>query len=165
MKNNGMTIIELIISILLISLVMLFMYKLLSNITFEKDNDYLDLLNQEQRVEIIDTISKKILTSEEKITNIEFDSNNIFLKKDSIIIYKLTKKDNNLLFMDDSKLLNNWNIKGGIIGDISCISNSNIYECSIPIYTKHKDNTKSVVNEIIIDNNNTLDDIVLTFTI
>ena len=56
LDNKGISIIELIISISLISVVMLFLYNLLSNVTFEKDDDYFASLNQANRIEIISTI-------------------------------------------------------------------------------------------------------------
>ena len=56
LNNKGVTIIELIVSIALISVVMLFMYRLLADVTFQKDNDYFASVNQEQRIEIIDNM-------------------------------------------------------------------------------------------------------------
>ena len=61
LDNKGISIIELIISISLISVVMLFLYNLLSNVTFEKDDDYFASLNQANRIEIISTIEDNLM--------------------------------------------------------------------------------------------------------
>ena len=77
LNKKGITIIELIVSVALISVIMLFMYKLLADITFQKENDYFASVNQEQRIEIIDKI-ETTLASKTNIRSVIVASNNIY---------------------------------------------------------------------------------------
>ena len=62
MNKKGITIIELIITIALVSVIMMFLYNLLSNITFESDNEFIDITDAEVRGDIIRTINDAINT-------------------------------------------------------------------------------------------------------
>src|SRR5574344_2183259 len=61
LNKKGVTLIELIISMVLISVVMVFMYRLLININNEITNSTFAIDNQQNRLEIIDTVEEDIL--------------------------------------------------------------------------------------------------------
>lgn len=157
LNNRGVSILELIISLSLIAVVMLFMYNLLSNVTFEKDNDYIATMNANNRTDIISTLEDKLMCL--SITNYNTSDNNIVFS-DSIFgdyILDIDNEQNSISF-DTRK----WHIKAGTIGKISCQDSSfneelgiKFVECTIPIYTNNSNNMEN--------NNNTLDDITFSF--
>lgn len=169
LNNKGLSIVELIISIALISIVMVFMYRLITDVTFEKDNDYFASLNQDQRVEIIDTVQAMIkekkpidYNSSSRYFNFEDSEGNVVL-----YIYRI---DNYTLGLyngarNDQNLLYKWTINGGTIGNCSCEQEpvSGYITCTFPIYTTNSNNKKLSNNGKTIDNNNTIDDLTFTF--
>ncbi len=78
LNNKGLTLVELIISIVLIVVVMLFMYKLLSDVNNEKNDDSYAQQNRVIRAEIIKKIEDDIFTK--KLTNITDESTSGNLK-------------------------------------------------------------------------------------
>lgn len=161
LNNKGLTIIELIISVALISVVMLFMYKLLSDVSFEKDNDFFASLNQSQRIEIIDAIESAVMKNTKSYSrsgnySITFTNGTV---SSTLSINSLNKKTITFTSGTNNSI---WNMNAGeILGIITCneaASNEYIVvECKIPIYTTNTSDNQ--------DNNNTIDDIAFSFII
>jgi len=158
LNKKGLTIIELIVSIALISVIMLFMYKLLSDITFERDNDYIATLNHEQRIEIIDNIESVLNDNNAGITSYSATGKTLRITYNGSsrsVVSVISGNKTLVLYNINGSVKNRWNIKGGTLGTISCESESyledTLLSCHIPIYTTSVDNK--------VNNNNTLDDI------
>lgn len=154
MNNKGLTIVELIVSISLISMVMLFLYRMIGDITFEKDNDYIATLNQEQRIEIIDAIEMAFEKADAVTILYEeiFSGYIVKIENNSIIVE--TPSDNG------ASNITKWEIKGGTLGEKSCfnteyIDGYKLVQCTIPVYTTNTKNSE--------ENNNTLDDITYSY--
>ena len=71
LNNKGVTIVELLVSLALLSVVLMFLYNLLSNVTFEKNTDFIANSNQANRIDIINTIENDLILD----NNIEIDKN------------------------------------------------------------------------------------------
>ena len=169
MKNNnkGISIIELIISISLISVVMLFLYNLLSNVTFEKDDDYFASLNQANRIEMIRIIEDTLLCF--PVTNYELLDNNKKIRLYAVpeVYYEIIVDNSNkkitykLNVNEEDYGSAKWTIKNATAGKITCndvgdgIITTKYIQCTIPIYTSNINNNEN--------NNNTIDDITFTF--
>ena len=166
LNNKGISIIELIISISLISVVMLFLYNLLSNVTFEKDDDYFASLNQANRIEIISNIEDTLMCYSINSYEIKGD-NELELKyaDNESFIVNIDRTNNKVSFnkkvSSSTTTIGKWTIKNAIIGKISCndegdgIVTTKYTQCTIPIYTTNINDTEN--------NNNTIDDITFTF--
>ena len=171
LNNKGVTIVELLVSLALLSVVLMFLYNLLSNVTFEKNTDFIANSNQANRIDIINTIENDLILD----NNIEID--------------KIIITENTLAYYVNDSIQNTWKIKGGKLGKINCenskggtntvdnateckgdkgslnitcpsnvitaLDSIKITECTIPVYTENVDNSK--------ENNNTLDDITFSF--
>ena len=61
LNNKGVTIIELLVSVALVSVVLMFLYNLLANVTFEKITDFIASTNQANRIDIITTIENDLI--------------------------------------------------------------------------------------------------------
>ncbi|MDD5865684.1 MAG: prepilin-type N-terminal cleavage/methylation domain-containing protein [bacterium] len=162
LNNKGISIIELIISISLISVVMLFLYNLLSNVTFEKDDDYFASLNQANRIEIISNIEDTLMCYSINSYEIKGD-NELKLKyaDNESFIVNIDRTNNKVSFNKGTTTIGKWTIKNASIGEITCndvgdgIVTTKYTQCTIPIYTTN-------INDIE-NNNNTIDDITFTF--
>lgn len=167
LNKKGISIIELIVSIALMSVVMLFLYNLLSNVTFEKDDDYFASLNQANRIEIISTIENDMICDNtvEFMGIVDNSSTSQTLTLKGTKTYKITtnKSGNDYkITYENGTNRQTWTIKGGKFGKINCsnklgdgIIETNVTQCIIPIYTTNINDKE--------DNNNTLDDIIFTF--
>ena len=181
LNKKGISIIELIISVALISVVMLFMYRLLADVTYAKDNDKIASLNQEQRVVMISHIEKQI-RDDSRVDTISISGSSLLFKHGTTELYRLTSSTSNstLTFTntETGKKIDVWTIQGGkIAASPSCnvensLSDIRLYMCTFKIYTESKinsvydtvftrDNGTQVT--VTIDNNNTIDDINLSF--
>lgn len=188
LNNKGVTIIELLVSVALLSVVLMFLYNLLSSVTFEKDNDFIANSNQANRIDIINTIeSDLILDNNIEITSI--DDKNLFLKGNQNYKIVINNDENTLAYYVNDSIQNTWKIKGATLGNINCNktkggtnTSNDVTECSDnPINNRsscHK-LTSSQMDSIKItectipvytknvnntkDNNNTLDDIIFSF--
>ncbi|MBE6155702.1 MAG: hypothetical protein E7164_02990 [Firmicutes bacterium] len=174
LNNKGISIIELIVSVALISVIMIFMYQLLSDVNFQKDNDYFASVNQEQRIEIIDKIETTI-ASDVNIKSVNYSGNKIYFRSavGGSVIYTLQVladgegKYTILEFAKGSTILNKWNIKGGTLSttpkcEIVRTYDKTLHECNIEVYTKNTNNMIYYHNGRLIDNNNTIDDLVFS---
>lgn len=161
LNNKGVTIIELLVSVALVSVVLMFLYNLLSNVTFEKITDFIASTNQANRIDIITTIENDlILDNDVELVESQTTSRKVVMKGKNGQ-YQIIITDDTLKYSVKGVLQNTWKIKGGKFGDIECISEGNktkviqITQCTIPVYTTNVNNKK--------DNNNTLDDIIFSF--
>ena len=163
MNNKGSTLLELIISIALISVILVFMVRLLVDLNDSETNNKYAKKNQVIRAEILRTIENdlqnKILTdirdnstTSNLIITFKFDGNkesNINVLKD-----KLTYKNT------DGKT-RTWTLKEGYFditqSPVDFSQDENIYSLiiDIPVYTTNEFNTKN--------NNNLLDDILVSY--
>lgn len=186
-NNKGVTIVELLVSLALLSVVLMFLYNLLSNVTFEKNTDFIANSNQANRIDIINTIETDLILD----NNIEKDKNQttenrLVLKGTKT--YKIIITENTLAYYVNNTIQNTWKIKGGKLGKINCentlggtTTSDNITECKSDSYNTPivcTDNVTSLdsikITECTIpvyttnvdnskDNNNTLDDITFSF--
>lgn len=164
-NKKGMSLAELIIAVALISVVLVFLYSLLSDIKNEMTNSDFAINNQQNRFEIIKTIQNDLL--DETIYEIK--------KEDSgtkITISYTTNTNDTIIYIDynansikvESKddLTTTWILdENCFIGsDVSTISSKlanyddQTFYINIPIYTTNADNISS-------SSNNTLDDITI----
>ena len=170
LNNKGLTLIELLISIALVSIVMGFMFKLLSDAQDARNNNSFAIENQINRNEIIKTIQNDLTSYKiEEITN---EGNNIitFSYEDELI--PQNEKDFNLTVSSDSisyqtmeknkdnqleKVNKKWTMKECTLGDIIFMTDSenNIINIRIPVYTTNDNNS--------VEKNNLMDDIVIDY--
>lgn len=193
LNNKGVTIVELLVSMALLSVILMFLYNLLSNVTFEKNSDFIASANQANRIDIIMTIEDDLLKDNNVI--IVSKSNNDLKLKGTLKKYRITLVDNNLAYYvselsrDNWQIQNTWKIKNGTLGKIDCgntnmsslESNVNASECKSGSANSNL-TCRDVINSyesIVIteckipvyttnvnntqDNNNTLDDIIFSF--
>ncbi len=193
LNNKGVTIVELLVSMALLSVILMFLYNLLSNVTFEKNSDFIASANQSNRIDIIMTIEDDLLKDNNVIIVSKYD--NDLILKGTLKKYRITLVDNNLAYYvselsrDDWQTQNTWEIKNGTLGKIDCgntnmsslESNVNASECKSGSANSNL-TCRDVINSyesIVIteckipvyttnvnntqDNNNTLDDIIFSF--
>lgn len=189
-NNKGVTIVELLVSLALLSVVLMFLYNLLSNVTFEKNTDFIANSNQANRIDIINTIETDLILD----NNIEIDKNkdNILILKGTMkgtTTYKIVITENTLAYYVNDSIQNTWKIKGATLGNINCNktkggtnTSNDVTECSDnpinnpsscrKLSSSQMDSIK--INECTIpvytenvdnskENNNTLDDITFSF--
>ena len=118
-NNKGVTIVELLVSLALLSVVLMFLYNLLSNVTFEKNTDFIANSNQANRIDIINTIENDLILD----NNIEIDKNQT--KENGLVLkgtktYKIIITENTLAYYVNNSIQNTWKIKGGKLGKINC---------------------------------------------
>ncbi len=89
-NNKGVTIVELLVSLALLSVVLMFLYNLLSNVTFEKNTDFIANSNQANRIDIIITIENDLILD----NNIEIDKNYEVVYYNMGVCYSRLKKYN-----------------------------------------------------------------------
>lgn len=167
LNNKGLSLIELLISIILISIVVVFMYRLLININNEMTNTDYAISNQQNRLEIIKTVENDLLNNE--VTGItpqtgDTDIVTITYKDGSKSTLEINKTENKVTYTLHDKTNKTWTMKNCTINNITCIyanynsdtnNSKSIYTISIMINTVNDNNS--------IDNNNKLDDIDITY--
>ena len=170
LNKNGFTLVELIVSVALISVLLLFMYSLLANITFENDDDFIATKNQSLRIDIIKTIENNILNNPD-ITSFKVCNSNkmdFYYRNGATIRLKISDATISLETKGSTSsswtTVNKWVMRGATLGQLTCEGNYNVHTCTIPVYTTNSNNKKYTYNSNDIDNNNTLDDITFTFT-
>lgn len=186
-NNKGVTIVELLVSLALLSVVLMFLYNLLSNVTFEKNTDFIANSNQANRIDIINTIEHDLLNDNDiSIDESQTKVTRLVLKGTKNYIISIT--ENTLVYYVNNDIQNTWKIKGGKLGEINCentlggtTTSDNITECKSDSYNTSivcTDNVTSLdsikITECTIpvyttnvdnskENNNTLDDITFSF--
>ena len=187
LNNKGVTIVELLVSLALLSVVLMFLYNLLSNVTFEKNTDFIANANQANRIDIINTIEHDLLNDNDiSIDESQTKVTRLVLKGTKNYIISIT--ENTIVYYVNNDIQNTWKIKGGKLGEINCentlggtTTSDNITECKSDSYNTPivcTDNVTSLdsikITECTIpvyttnadnskDNNNTLDDITFSF--
>lgn len=187
LNNKGVTIVELLVSLALLSVVLMFLYNLLSNVTFEKNTDFIANANQANRIDIINTIEHDLLNDNDiSIDESQTTVTRLVLKGTKNYIISIT--ENTLVYYVNNDIQNTWKIKGGKLGEINCentlggtTTSDNITECKSDSYNTSivcTDNVTSLdsikITECTIpvyttnvdnskENNNTLDDITFSF--
>lgn len=190
LNNKGVTIVELLVSLALLSVVLMFLYNLLSNVTFEKNTDFIANSNQANRIDIINTIETDLILD----NNIEIDKNkdNILILKGTMkgtTTYKIVITENTLAYYVNDSIQNTWKIKGATLGNINCNktkggtnTSNDVTECSDnpinnpsscrKLSSSQMDSIKITECTIPVytenvdnskENNNTLDDITFSF--
>ena len=167
MNNKGTSLVEVIISIALISVVLMFMIKLLIDLNnTETNNDYAKD-NQIIRAEIIRTIENDIRTKEIKsISSDKSTSKNLVLEftftdnktatidcQNSTLLYKTSQGAERKWTMEQGNIYIN---KADVYYQFPDSSTSGIYvlQIDIEIHTSNENNK--------VGNNNTLDDIIIS---
>lgn len=163
MNNKGSTLLELIISIVLISVILVFMVRLLVDLNDSETNNKYAKKNQVIRAEILRTIENDL--QNKIITNIRDNSTTSNL----IITFKFDgNKESNINVLKDKLTYKNtagktrtWTLKEGYFditqSPVDFNQDENIYSLiiDIPVYTTNEFNTKN--------NNNLLDDILVSY--
>lgn len=160
MNNKGFTIIELLVSIALISVVMVFMMELLFDLQYEQSDNFIAVSNQETRFEIIDFAEKKIFKTD-GIKNIQNKNGELLIKDSSNnVIYKIKITNTNFSFLQNDLVLRQWDINNATM-DTNIICNDNIAGSYYGVLCKIKVYTENINNSSL--NNNILDDIEISF--
>lgn len=168
LNNKGLTMIELIVSIALVSVVMIFLYRLLANVQYDRDEEFFASKNQEQKIEITNYMQGilRINSDTVYIKTIDASANNLTFTFSNDVKYQMTVKDEKTLEIkkiqpSPTTILRTWTIEQGTLGAPACngdLASSTVdftpVDCTIPIYTVNNSNVK--------ENNNTLDDIIIT---
>lgn len=166
LNNKGMTLIELLISLALISFVMVFLLQMLENVRNDSLNDDFAISNQSIRDEIIYTIEKDLLNESDFDIINNCNSNDLstctinITSNSSITISKDTVKEDKenktyyYLTYNNNDNIHKWQMKDATIDtNVDIIKNNNYAIIKIKIYNE-------IFNELNnINNNNTLDDI------
>ncbi len=187
LNNKGVTIVELLVSLALLSVVLMFLYNLLSNVTFEKNTDFIANANQANRIDIINTIEHDLLNDNDiSIDESQTKVTRLVLKGTKNYMIRIT--ENTLAYYVNNDIQNTWKIKGGKLGKINCentlggtTTSDNVTECKSDSYNTPIDCTDNLnaldsikITECTIpvyttnvdnskENNNTLDDITFSF--
>lgn len=171
MNNKGMTLIELIVSVALISVVLLFMYRLMADIEYDTEQEYFASQNQEQRIEIIDYIYEatrgKNVSSVSATSTSGTKTGNITISLTSpSVTYNINVQEKTLTIKRGSTTVRSWEMKNAYLDpNVTCDASGDspqaiFYECNIKVYT---DNTGNMLlpgnGGGEINNNNRLDDI------
>lgn len=180
MNKKGFTMTELIVSIAIIAVVMIFLVNLLVDVRYDKKNELYDTKNQINRAEIIKTIQNdldgKVITG---ITDIGSSSNNLVINittNDNDNSNHIIKADSNHISYISSGKTTKWSLEKNndetyiktsdvelkVIkcnktdnSKITCDSNDKIIIINIPIIVD-----KSKLRE---NNDSQMDNIILTF--
>ena len=179
LNKNGTTLVELIVSIALLSIVMVFMFKLLADLNNDKYNNDFALDNQVIRAEIIKTIEEDLKTK---------NLDNVYKKGDNQInfyfgpnnndFYSLIKEGNSLIFNGSTR--RKWTLKGCKLAEIpenlfgvnnvhKITSSSNkilSFMINIEVYTNNDNNSKITYDSwsnSVYHKNNLIDDITINY--
>ncbi len=160
LNNKGLSIVELIIGAALISVVIIFLYRLLIDINHEVNNTNYAIHNQSIRFEIIENVSKDF--TDETIKNLSVSSGNITISYERGVSTVLDVTDKDLVLTNKDNIKTKWTFDRAV-SDVTnmyvCYSELSVNNYSlkieIPIYTNNFDN--------IHEANNYLDDISLVY--
>lgn len=173
MNKKGFTMTELIVSIAIIAVVMIFLVNLLVDIRYDKKNELYDTKNQINRAEIIKTIQNdldgKIITD---ITDGSYSNNLVVnIKTDDNSTHTIQADNNHISYISSSGKITKWSleknndetyiktsdVKLKVIKcpNLTCDSNDKIIIINIPIIVD-----KSKLRE---NNDSQMDNIILTF--
>lgn len=174
MNKKGFTMTELIVSIAIIAVVMIFLVNLLIDIRYDKKNELYDTKNQINRAEIIKTIQNdldgKVITD---IKDTGSSSNNLVvnIKTDDNSTHTIQADNNHISYISSSGKKTKWSLEknndetyiktSDVVLKVikcpnsTCDSNDKIIIINIPIIVD-----KSELRE---NNDSQMDNIILTF--
>ena len=149
LNKKGMTLVELIISVALLSVVLSFLFKILLDVKYESDESGFAIANQVNRAEIIKEIQKDLIDVDGiKNISIDNDANKVTITlPDDTLKYVTIGADLKTLTYEDKK----WTIKDTNyeFGEMEIIVMHSCYaKVTIPILNYYDDNV--VVDDIEI---------------
>ena len=152
LNKNGMTLVELIISVALLSVVLSFLFKILLDVKYESDESGFAISNQVNRAEIIKEIQNDLIYSDGiKSISIDNDTNKVAITlPDDTTKYVTIGTDLKTLTYEDKK----WTIRDANyeFGDIELVVMHSCYvKVKIPVLNYYDDNV--LVDDIEIFTN------------
>src|SRR5574344_1411468 len=108
MNKKGLSLVELIITIALISVVVIFMYRLLNNINSQIKNPTFAIKNQINRAEIINYIQDDLVNN--VVSNIKSEGNTITIIFKDSKTSTLTWTANNLKYININGITRSWDM-------------------------------------------------------
>ncbi len=171
LNNKGVSLVEIIIAVALISIVLIFLYNLLLDVNDELTNSTFAINNQTNRLEIINTVQKDLLKDKLKtvtLTNPNSNQRSISLVfENSATAVLIVEKKGDLYeikYTSKTGELTKWTLKDLIVNmdNIKICQKSlslteNIYALKLIIYVYTVNDNNSEVK------NNALDDIVINY--
>lgn len=154
-NKKGLSLVELIVAIGLISIVIVFLYSLLSDLNNELTNSSFAVNNQIIRFEIIKTIQSDMLDS--NVDEITYSDNVVTIQYDNSDKSYIVIDSTMITYTDKSGIITKWEM------DSTCYlsdeitledSDTGIY-LNIEVYTSNEFNSSG--------NNNSLDDITINY--
>lgn len=174
LNKKGLSLVEIIISVALLGVIMLFLYSLLSGINKEATDPAFSITNQLERFEIINSVQKDLIQekiSEIKVNNIALDQKEleIVYDQDKRTVLNIQKIEDTEKYSNKIELINKenestiWNYDDVILDLDNILICSNVVshtelqglQIRIPVYTDSEDNNK--------DKNTILDDIIISY--
>lgn len=167
--KKGFTLMELIVSVVMIAIVMIFLVRLLVDLRYDATNELYDTANQINRAEIIKTIQKDIKDKTIiEITDDDSTSDKLIINlkiSDNISGTIEVNEKNELIYTDTSKIIRKWALEKN--NKKTYIQKINI-KCDI-IKANNNDDCLIVINIPVIvddskkDKDSQMDNIILTF--
>lgn len=161
LNNKGVSLMELLVSIILIGIVLVFLFQLLVDLKDETSNNEFAFDNQVNRAEIIKTIQNdldKILLKDIKIYDSGRDISLLYYYNGapSVTSLDVSSSFSSLTYRDVDGNKNVWTLKNASFG--SCVdfyayklNNKMFYKINIKVYTGNENNS--------VEKNNPIDDI------
>jgi len=162
LNNKGISLVELLISIVLISIVMMFMYKLLIDVNNEQTNDIFAKENQVNRTEILklvetDFIDYQLISLIDQSTSSKLSLVwNFNDGKQSVLEAYKENDESKIYYKNALGKISRWTIKDGIINfQKAYVTNSyqngvSSLMVNIEIYTTNNKNS-SLMNNLLDD--------------
>lgn len=162
LNKKGFTLIELIVAISLISVVLLFLYSLISDVSSEIYNNSFALENQIDRFEIIEKVNS--ILEDKTITEVTSNDSTISIKikyededgtSEELNLIKGSDEDT-FEITDGTSVLAKWTMDSSCyLGEFGFTKDVDVYKVYFEVYTYNSNND--------IANNNSLDDYVFYF--
>lgn len=174
--KKGFTLTEILISIVLISIIMVFLTKLLIQVAYEKTNELYDTANAINRAEIINTVEKDFFYIPLKSLNCQKNKNDVSIEflnnKDKIFRLSIIRNDNDTFVQYSNNLktqkwkleksnsetfINTNKIKYKLItSQDTSINNKQYYalQINIPVVVDEEkivNNTDSVLDDLVFN--------------
>ncbi len=133
LNKKGVTLVEVIVSISLISVILLFLYQLIATVNYERDGQNFAVNNQLQRTEIIKTINQHFI--EAKATNpkysVQYYTNNSSVTINGVISINISKNKISATSSVNS-FSHTWNLNKNLTYDFSRVEviDANLDNCT-----------------------------------
>lgn len=152
MNKKGLSLAELIITIALISVVVIFMYRLLVEINNQVKNPSFAINNQVNRDEIINYIQEDI--KDKNISGMNKNGSRIIITADAKNAY-IDIEENGLTYTKTDGTKRKWSINNAKFNynDAKTSYENIVWKLVVPVYTNSVQNNSA--------NNNALDDIII----